>query len=73
MKAVRTHAPADSMPAPDLARVPQAAVAQIVEFLRAQTDPCLRDRACLGRWVPAAAEAPDEHQLNAVNSAGSPL
>ena len=73
MKAVRTQAPTDSMPTPDLVRIPATAVALVVEFLRAQTDPCLRERACFSRWVPTAAEAPDEHQLHAVNSAGNPL
>ena len=61
------------MPVVSLSQVPQSAVGQIEAFLRALTDPCLRDRACFGRWIPAPAEAPDEHQLNAVNAAGNPL
>jgi cytochrome c peroxidase len=73
MKAVGTQAPADSMPRLDPARFPPDAVARIVEFMKALTDPCLRDRGCFGRWIPAVAEAPDEHQLNAVNASGNPL
>jgi cytochrome c peroxidase len=73
MKAVRTQAPADSMPVLDPARFPPQSIARIVEFLKALTDPCLKDRACFGRWVPAASEAPDEHQLNAVGASGAPL
>jgi cytochrome c peroxidase len=73
MKAVRAAAPTDSMPVVDLTRVTQSATAQVVAFLNALTDPCLKDRACFARWIPTPAEAPDEHQLNAVNAAGSPL
>jgi cytochrome c peroxidase len=73
MKAVGDQAPADSMPRLDPARFPPASIARIVEFMKALTDPCLKDRACFGRWIPSPAEAPDEHQLNAVNAAGAPL
>jgi cytochrome c peroxidase len=48
-------------------------VADIVEFLRTLTDPCLHDRACYGRWIPAADEAPDALQLNAVDATGQSL
>jgi cytochrome c peroxidase len=65
--------PALSMPAINLARVPQSAVADIAAFLRTLTDPCVKDRACVGKWIPSAGEAPDAHQLNAVNAAGQPL
>ena len=54
-------------------RVPQSAVADIAAFLRTLSDPCLKDRACLGRWIPAPAEAPDAHQLDAVDAAGRAL
>ena len=73
MKAVRALAPADSMPVVNTAQVPPSAAGPIEAFLRALTDPCLKDRACFGRWIPTPVEAPDEHQLNAVNSAGNPL
>jgi cytochrome c peroxidase len=72
-KAVGIQAPTDSMPLLDAARFPAASVARIVEFMKALTDPCLRDRSCFARWIPTAAEAPDEHQLNAVSAAGNPL
>lgn len=45
----------------------------IVEFLKTLTDPCLKDRSCYGRWIPAAGEAPDAHQLNAVDANGRAL
>lgn len=46
---------------------------QVVAFLRTLTDPCLRDRACLARWIPRPDEAPDAFQLNAVDATGAPL
>jgi len=73
MRASRVQAPNDSMPLLDPARLGLAARAQLLAFLQALTDPCLKDPGCFGRWVPAASEAPDEHQLNAVGPNGSPL
>lgn len=46
---------------------------QLQAFLRSLTDPCLKDRACIGRWVPQPHEAPDAHQLDAVDGVGRPL
>lgn len=73
MSAVRAATPADAMPVIDLFAVPPAATAQVSAFLKALTDPCLRDRACFGRWIPTPAEAPDAHQLNARSANGAPL
>jgi len=44
-----------------------------VAFLQTLTDPCVTSRACLAPWIPAANEAVDEHQLNAVDISGSTL
>ncbi len=47
---------------------------RLVEFMRTLTDPCLKDRAAAsGAWIPAAHEAPDTLQLNAVDAQGRPL
>ncbi len=73
MKSDQASFPAVSMPRIDLARVPQSAVADIAAFLRTLSDPCLKDRACFGRWIPAPAEAPDAHQLDAVDAEGHAL
>lgn len=43
------------------------------EFMATLTDPCVKDRACLARWIPRPDEAPDAHQLNAIDSTGRPL
>ncbi|MEM7379163.1 MAG: cytochrome C peroxidase, partial [Pseudomonadota bacterium] len=49
-------------------------VADLVAFLRALTDPCVRDRACLSPWIAnPASSGPDGQQLNAVDAALQPL
>ena len=48
-------------------------VAQVVEFLKALTDPCVKDRNCLADWIPDNNGGPDGQQLNAVDGAGSLL
>ncbi len=45
----------------------------IVSFLQTLTDPCVEDRACLSPWIPASADAVDEHQLNAIDINGNEL
>jgi cytochrome c peroxidase len=68
MVATRTAAPADSLPVlTTFSRVPMLA------FIEALTDPCLKDRACYGAWIPRPDEAPDGHQLNARDASGNPL
>ena len=37
----------------------------IVAFLKALTDPCVKDRACIGKWIPQNVSGPDALQLNA--------
>ena len=72
MHALRASDPANAMP--DLARIASATVnAQVVAFLLTLTDPCVADRACIRRWVPAAIEAPDAHQLQGIDRSGNPL
>ncbi len=73
MRARRSADPANAMPVVDPNQVPQAATGDMVEFLRALTDPCVKDRSCLARWIPRPDEAPDGHQLNAVDVRGRPL
>jgi len=46
-------------------------VAQIVVFLKTLTDPCLKDRTCIGKWVPTAQNSnPDALRINAINQNG---
>ena len=58
---------------PDITNLEQSDFPKIREFLRALTDPCVTDRSCLAPWIPDASEAPDGHQLNAVDSDGNLL
>ena len=46
---------------------------QLRLFLEALTDPCLLDRACIGKWIPSPTGAPDDLQLNAVDQNGVAL
>lgn len=49
-------------------------VADIVEFLRALTDPCVKDRTCLAPWIPDKDESdPSELLLHAVDNNGDLL
>jgi cytochrome c peroxidase len=73
MNAVRASAPADAMPVVNLDAVQASDRLLVNAFLETLTDPCLRDRACFGRWIPTPAEAPDTHQLNATDATGAPL
>ena len=46
-------------------------VADLVEFLKALTDPCVKDRACLAPWIPDAGDTdPDVLRLNAIDNTG---
>ena len=42
-------------------------------FMQTLTDPCVLDCACIARWIPDPSNAPDEHQLNAVDVQRNPL
>lgn len=51
-----------------------AQIDDVVAFLEALTDPCVRDRACLAPWVAdPATDDVDGHLLIAVDQEGSPL
>ena len=51
----------------------ESEIDQLVAFLQTLTDPCIEDRDCLSPWIPTPEEAPDDHQLNAVDANGKPL
>lgn len=46
-------------------------VGQLVSFLQALTDPCVKSRACLAKWIPEANEDPNGHQLDAIDENGN--
>ncbi|MDU0354103.1 hypothetical protein RS130_09295 [Paraglaciecola aquimarina] len=49
-------------------------VADLVEFLHALTDPCVKDRECLAPWISSASEVdPDGMRLNAIDEFGTEL
>ncbi|NOQ89318.1 MAG: hypothetical protein GQ549_00050 [Gammaproteobacteria bacterium] len=49
-----------------------AGVADLVEFLKALTDPCVKDRDCLAPWIPDASDTnPDGLRLNATDNTGA--
>ena len=48
-------------------------VAQIKDFLIALTDPCVKDRECIGKWIPDEAEDPNGDQLDATDANAVPL
>jgi len=46
-------------------------VTDLVEFLKALTDPCVKDRDCLAPWIPDASDTnPDGLRLNAIDNTG---
>ena len=46
-------------------------VNDIMNFLFALTDPCVKSRSCMGKWIPAETDAnPDGLRLNAVDKDG---
>ena len=51
-----------------------AQVNDLIEFLKAQTDPCLKDKDCLAKWIPGASDPdPDGLRLCAKDGAGKEL
>ncbi len=47
-------------------------VTDLVEFLKALTDPCVKDRDCMAPWIPDTADTgPDGLQLNATDNSGA--
>ncbi len=50
-------------------KVSQTDVKNLVAFLQALTDPCVKDRACLSKWIPDANDNdPDKQMLHALNN-----
>jgi cytochrome c peroxidase len=44
----------------------------LAEFLKALTDPCVENRACLGKWIPDASDSnPDTMRVNAIDENGN--
>jgi len=48
-------------------------VDQIVSFLHTLTDPCVKDKECLSKWVPPLSEDPNGDQLDPINESGDAL
>lgn len=49
-------------------------VNDLVEFLKALTDPCVKDRGCLSPWIPhSMGSGPDGLKLDAINNTGALL
>ena len=49
-------------------------VNDLVSFLKTLTDPCVKDRECIGKWIPDNTQTgPDNLRLNAVNSSSDLL
>ena len=48
-------------------------VTELVDFLKALTDPCVKDRACITKWIPEINEDPNGNQLDAINVNGDLL
>lgn len=70
MKTQRVRDPANALPDITATRS-QLRAQRVTAFLLSLTDPCVKDRACLARWIPRPDEAPDAHQLNAVDRNGA--
>jgi cytochrome c peroxidase len=49
-------------------------VTDLVSFLEALTDPCVKDRDCMAPWISTISDAdPDGLRLNAIDQTGAPL
>jgi cytochrome c peroxidase len=50
-------------------------VSELVVFLKSLTDPCVKDRSCLTKWIvePVNDADPNGDQLNALDSNGNLL
>jgi cytochrome c peroxidase len=49
-------------------------VAELLAFLDVLTDPCVKDRACLAKWIPDASDTnPDTLRINAIDDDGNYL
>jgi cytochrome c peroxidase len=45
----------------------------LVAFLKTLTDPCVKDKTCIARWIPPIDEDPNGDQLDAIDSSGKTL
>lgn len=45
----------------------------IVDFLHTLTDPCVKDRGCIDKWIPPENEDPNNDQLDAISNNGVSL
>ncbi|MCP5048954.1 MAG: cytochrome-c peroxidase [bacterium] len=55
-------------------RLDREEIRDLIEFLSALTDPCVKDRNCIAPWIPdASLPDPDNLRLNAVDEDGNPL
>jgi cytochrome c peroxidase len=50
-----------------------AQIDDLVAFLKTLTDPCVKDRSCMGQWIPADVAGPDGLQLNAEDQSANLL
>ena len=73
LAAIQTRTSEPDVAFPDNSASPGSDEPPLLAFLGSLTDPCTQDRQCLAPWIPEPAEAPDDHQLNAVNADGEPL
>ncbi|MFT5760635.1 MAG: cytochrome c peroxidase [Alteromonadaceae bacterium] len=48
-------------------------VSQLVDFMRALTDPCVTDKTCMAKWVPTKGEDPNGDQLDGIDANGEYL
>ncbi|CAA6825572.1 MAG: Cytochrome-c peroxidase [uncultured Sulfurovum sp.] len=48
-------------------------VQELLSFLETLTDPCVKDRECLKKWIPTVNEDPNGKQLDAIGYNGSIL
>ncbi len=51
----------------------QGQIDDLVSFLKALTDSCVKDRDCIGKWIPANVSGPDSLQLNATDASSALL
>ena len=48
-------------------------ITQLEDFLKTLTDPCVKDRECIAKWIPPNAEDPNGDQLDAIDANAVPL
>lgn len=48
-------------------------ISQLVDFMKALTDPCVTDKSCMSKWIPPKGEDPNGDQLDGVDANGDYL